>query len=295
MKQLLTAMVARLGLSIEIAKVPLCLLVGLSALFGNIFAAGRIEPHASYTFVSVLVLACGGASLNSWQERVDDSLMARTRKRPLVQGTLSTTHGLLQSALLLTAGLGGLLFLTNSRAFFAGVLGIASYNLVYTRLKTVSLWAIFPGALCGAIPPCIGWLAAGGKAFSSGLMLVMALLFFWQIPHFLLILLRYRHDYAGAVAPTLLNRLSERSVQRIFLPWVTALATTMITFTILPTATGGAAGMIIIANAAILVTVFGRQLAKRPHPDYKVLFHLMNITLLLFMLAAAAGRVAVEV
>ncbi len=290
MKQPFFALVPRLQLSVEIAKVPLCLLVGLSAFFGNIFAAGRVEAHAYFTLASVFLLACGGASLNSWQERYADSLMARTSKRPLVLGSVSTAHGLLQSVLLLTAGLAGLFLLTGSRAFLAGLTGIVCYNFVYTPLKATTLWAILPGALCGAIPPCIGWFAAGGEAFSSGLFLLMALLFFWQIPHFLLILLRYRHDYAVGFAPNLLNRLSERHLQRIFLPWITALATTMITFTVLPTETGAAIRICIVANAALLLAVFGQQLLLKTSPDYKILFHLMNVSLLLFMLAAAGGR-----
>ncbi|HKJ66182.1 MAG TPA: UbiA family prenyltransferase [Desulfopila sp.] len=290
MKHPLLALVARLRLSVEIAKVPLCLLVGISALFGNIFAAGKVEAGAYYTFASVFMLACGGASLNSWQERFDDSLMVRTRKRPLVLGSVSTAHGLLQSALLVTAGLAGLLMLANSPAFWAGLIGITSYNVIYTRLKAFSLWAILPGAFCGAIPPCIGWLAADGKVFSSGLSLLMALLFFWQIPHFLLIILRYQHDYASGIAPNLLNRLSERRLQRIFLPWITALALTMITFTVLLTETGVALRSCMVVNAALLVAVFGQQLLLKPHPDYNILFHLMNISLLLFMIGVAAGR-----
>ena len=275
--------------SFEIAKIPLCLLVAFSSLFGYAFAVQGLAQPALPLFLSVFFLACGGATFNSFQERKQDGLMKRTHLRPLVKGSLSNFHAVVQSSLLIFLGLAGLLLFTTPGAFFAGIVGIATYNLIYTQLKPYSIHAIVPGAICGAVPPYIGWLAGEGDLFSFNASLPVLLLLFWQIPHFFLVLLNHKNDYLESFSPNLLKRFSEPGLRRIFLPWITALAATMLTFSVIPSKLGGGERAIIVVNAAVLIILFYIQLLFSKSPNYKGLFRYLNFSIFLVMLIVCFG------
>ncbi len=274
---------------LEIAKIPLCLLVGFTALFGYVFANQAIGIFAFAVFISVFLLACGGASFNSYQERKRDGLMKRTNNRPLVQGSLTAKQAIIQSITLVIIGLAGLFIYTNIRAFIAGLIGILIYNLVYTRLKPYSIHAIIPGAICGAVPPYIGWLAANGEFVSVNASLPVLLLIFWQIPHFFLVLLNHKNDYIDSYSPNMLKKLTEPVLQRIFLPWITALAATMLTFSVIPSKLGGGERTVIVVNAVILIGLFYGQLLFAASPNYKGLFRYLNFSIFLLMLVVCIG------
>lgn len=281
--------IRRIRLHLTIAKIPLCLLVSFSALFGYTYAAENFVLEAMYIFAAVLLLCCGAASLNSYQERYADGLMSRTRKRPLVQGQLPAGLAVWQSFFLVSAGLAGLFLVAGFASFFAGFLGVFLYNIVYTKLKPLTLYAIVPGAVCGAIPPYIGWLAADGEPLSVKAFLPVLLLFFWQIPHFFLVLLRHKPDYTGNVAPNMLSYLPEQALRRIFLPWVTALVTTMVAFSVIPSLLGSWEKCIIVGNGVTLLVVFYYQMLFATQPDYSLMFRCLNLSLFLLMLIICAG------
>jgi heme o synthase len=279
----------KIKFSLTIAKLPLCVLVAFSALFGQILAQQDLDVNSLQIFFAVLLLACGGASFNSYQERDEDGLMKRTQGRPLVQRIIPDTHAVVQAVLLISSGLFLILVVSNIKAFIAGACGIAIYNMVYTRMKSWSFYAIIPGAVCGAIPPYIGWLAAGGTLISLKAALVVLLLIFWQIPHFFLVMLNHRNDYFQSVSPNMLKYFKEPALQRIFMPWVTALAVTMITFTTIPLPLGTGGRFIILGNTIIMVLVFSYQLFFTDLPNYKLLFRLLNLNLFIFMFTVCYG------
>lgn len=278
------AVVRKIRLSLIIAKLPLCFLVAFSSMFGHIFAQQSIDLQSLQIFLAVFFLACGGASFNSYQERHEDRLMKRTQDRPLAMEEITNRHAVVQALLLISLGLLGIFTVSNLKAFVAGVCGIALYNLVYTRMKSWSFHAIVPGAVCGAIPPYIGWLAADGAPVSSGAALVVLLLIFWQIPHFFLVMLNHRIDYSQSISPNMLKYLEEPALQRIFMPWITALAATMITFSTISSPLGIIERFLVVGNAIVLLVVFSCYLFFTKTPNYKVLFHLLNTSLFLFML-----------
>jgi protoheme IX farnesyltransferase len=283
------AFIQKAVLSLEISKVALCLMVAFSSLFGYMFAAQALSFQSFFLFLSVLLLACGGASLNSYQEREEDRLMTRTKERPLVQGRLSCGHALIQASLLIGTGLFSLLLFTGVKAFGAGLLGILLYNAVYTRMKSWSLYAIIPGAVCGAIPPYIGWLAAGGEGVSFRATLPVLLLFFWQVPHVFLVILNHKTDYRGSRSPNILSRLSEQALRRIFLPWITALATIMLTFSVLPSLLDDGSKFVIVVNTGLLLGLFYYQMMLVKNPNYKILFQYLNFSLFLLMVVVCIG------
>lgn len=273
----------KIRLSFVIAKLPLCSLVAFSAFFGNLYAWQQIQKQALLIFFGVFLLACGCASLNSFQERFYDGFLRRTRSRPLVQKSVSSIHAVIQAVLLLSLGLLVIFVFSNVKALLVGIGGIVIYNFIYTVLKSKSIYAIVPGVIAGAIPPYIGWLAAGGSLLSHQAMLLVFLLVFWQIPHFFLVLLNHRVDYTQSISPNLFQDLTEHALKRIFLPWITALAIIMITFCIVPPEMGLGGKLLILANCMVLLSIFYYQMLKKGKPKYNFLFQILNSSLLLFM------------
>ncbi|MDX2080103.1 MAG: heme o synthase [Terrimicrobiaceae bacterium] len=184
---------------LTLVKARLSLLVLITTLVG--FLIGWRGPMdwvlLSATIVGTALCAAGAAALNQWWERDLDARMKRTKNRPLPAGRLRPTDALVCGLVFSISGLVLLLGFTNIRAAFLAFATIAIYILVYTPMKRVSSLNTLVGAVPGALPPLIGWLAARGSYQLEGCLL-FAILWFWQMPHFLAIAWMYREDYANA-------------------------------------------------------------------------------------------------
>jgi protoheme IX farnesyltransferase len=121
--------------------------------------------------------------------------MRRTRGRPLPAGDLSRAHATIFAAVAGAAGLAVLAAFVNGLAALLALFTVVVYVALYTPLKTRSTLNTLLGAVCGATPPMIGWVGATG-ALDAGAWSLGALLFVWQIPHFLALAWLYRDDYA---------------------------------------------------------------------------------------------------
>lgn len=142
---------------------------------------------------TALCAGCASALNQLWEIRLD-SRMRRTRNRPLPSGLMSATHALVAAAVM---GYGGLCMLAlgaNLAASGLALLTIVLYVLAYTPMKTRSTMNTLVGAVCGAIPPMIGWVAASGT-LDIGAWVLGSILFVWQIPHFFALAWMYREDY----------------------------------------------------------------------------------------------------
>lgn len=275
---------------LRLAKVWLCLLIGTSTLFGYLMVRGAITVEGVLISLGIFLLSMGGATVNSCQERAVDKKMERTRNRPMARGEFSLFQAGMQGGLLLAGGLIAIYFGSASilAVFLAGS-GIALYNLVYTPLKKQSLFAIFPGAVCGAIPPCVGWIGGGGDVADYRFWLLFVLFFLWQIPHFWLVMLMHRQDYRRGVFPSLLDRFPDGVVKGFFVPWVGSLLTIMLLFAILPDQGLAGARWWIVINCLVLGTLFLFQFSSRQQPAYRLLFVTLNISLVVHMGAVSVG------
>lgn len=178
-------------------------LVVASSAAGYYLGAAQIDPAAMAA--AVLGIACvagGAAALNQLFERDKDALMRRTRSRPLPDGRVSPADAAVFGAALSLAGLGLLIARANVQAALLALLTLAVYLVVYTPMKRMTPLAMLVGAVPGALPPLIGWTAAHGGVSSGGAAL-FAIVFLWQMPHFLAISWLYRDDYALAGFPML--------------------------------------------------------------------------------------------
>jgi protoheme IX farnesyltransferase len=183
-------------------RLPLALMNGIAALGGFcLFPAPRSGETMLFTFTGVTLLAMGGTALNQVLERDLDALMTRTLMRPLPRGEMTSAAAsaigcgviMAGSAVLFTAG--GLL------PVLLGMAALAWYLAVYTPLKRRTPLALPLGALCGAVPPLVGWCLAGGDPTDFRIITLAGLFFIWQIPHFWLLQKRHADDYRRAGIP----------------------------------------------------------------------------------------------
>jgi protoheme IX farnesyltransferase len=181
----------------DLVKARLTSLVLITTLVG--FYAGSASPLDYWLMFHALLgtalVACGASALNQWMEREQDAKMRRTEGRPLPSGRLTPDQVLVIGALLSVAGLFDLLFAVNKLTAALGALTLASYVFIYTPLKRITTLNTLIGAIPGAIPPLMGWTAARGEVSAAGWSL-FAILFLWQLPHFMAIAWLYREDYA---------------------------------------------------------------------------------------------------
>jgi len=154
------------------------------------------------TVVGTALVAGGASTLNQYLERRTDGLMRRTQMRPLPDGRLHPDDALWFGVLLSAVGVAQLSLFVNQLTAFVALLTLASYVVVYTPLKTRTSLSTIVGAVPGALPAVIGWTAATNTLSIEGWIL-FAIVFMWQMPHFLAIAWLCREDYARANIPLL--------------------------------------------------------------------------------------------
>jgi protoheme IX farnesyltransferase len=148
------------------------------------------------------LVAGGSAVLNQVYERDTDARMRRTRMRPLPDQRIAPTEATIFGLVMSGAGLALLALTTNWVAATLALATLALYLLVYTPMKRTSHLSTLVGAVPGALPAVIGWAAARGDIAIGGWTL-FAIVFLWQIPHFMAIAWMYRDDYRSAGFPML--------------------------------------------------------------------------------------------
>lgn len=191
----------------ELSKSGIVALVLISVL-GGYLCGHPLEKsfswiHCLWTLGGVLFLASGSSALNQLQEQGLDAQMPRTAKRPLPSGRISRK----KAALFIGFNLGAGLFILSKihwDIFAFGLAAVLAYNGLYTLWwKKHWPYAAVPGAIPGALPILIGYTAANEWGHPAGGFYLFFMLFFWQMPHFWVLALRYRQEYAHANIPTL--------------------------------------------------------------------------------------------
>lgn len=178
------------------SKLRLSLLVVVSALSGFLFAGGSNMTHLTLMIIGGALLTASSNGFNQIWERDLDKLMDRTKKRPLVTGSMSVTEAWIVAVLSGLIGL-GMLFAINLTCGVLGLISIFSYVLIYTPMKRVTAWSVLVGAFPGAFPPMIGAVAASGQ-FTELAGILFFVQFMWQFPHFWAIAWVVHEDYQKA-------------------------------------------------------------------------------------------------
>ncbi len=224
LKLLVIKKISLLSRFIVFIKLPVVFLSTLSGVTGFIVASHRVPFEVAWFALSLFLIASGSAALNQYQEHRIDRLMERTKTRPIPAGVLNPRAGLMISLFLIITGLSSMMILFGILPTALGVITIILYNGIYTYLKRVTAYAAVPGALIGALPPAIGWTAAGGIFTSSSLTVLMFFFYLWQVPHFWLLAGIHSKDYTNAGFPSLMNTFTYPQLARIIFTWIIACA-----------------------------------------------------------------------
>lgn len=164
-------------------------------------AAPALVPMVQ-TVIGTALVAAGSAVLNQVLERDTDALMIRTRQRPLPDRRVAVMDAALFGLFLSALGIAALAVTANPLSAGLALVTLVVYVALYTPLKRRSDLSTIVGAIPGALPPLIGW-AAGHGSLSAGGWALFAIVFLWQIPHFMAIAWLYRDDYGRAGFPML--------------------------------------------------------------------------------------------
>jgi protoheme IX farnesyltransferase len=220
---------ARLKTLAALTRIKLSIAVAVSAVAGFVAACHTISFGAFYTFVGVALLSASASVLNQVQEKDLDARMERTKNRPLVTHQISIPLALAISLVSAVAGFAILFAATTTFAALLGVFTLFWYNAVYTPLKRKTLIALPVGALTGALAPIIGCVAANNRLDATAVGIGF-FLFFWQVPHFLLLLLKYGPEYQKAGYPYMAQVKHETRFRYIVFLWLVATSVSTLLF-----------------------------------------------------------------
>ncbi|HRP63563.1 MAG TPA: heme o synthase [Phycisphaerales bacterium] len=281
-------------LYMELTKARLSALVVLTTAVGFVVAipVGINWLLLLYTVIGTSLAAGSAAAINQVLEVARDARMQRTCRRPLPSGGITIRHALTAGIVMGIAGTAMLALLVNLASASLALLTIVLYVFIYTPMKARSSYNTLVGAVCGAIPPMIGWVAATG-ALDAGAWVLGAILFFWQIPHFFALAWLYREDYerGGFVMLPMLDARGELTASVIILTSLILLPLGMLATMI------GLAGWVFLVGSLVLglwmTALAVRFYVQRTNPHARGVFFasLLYLSLLLCLFMVDRGPV----
>lgn len=208
---------AKLSAIAILFKLRLATFVVFSSVIGLIIASNNTATYMSMFILSIAGFLVTGASsaFNQIFEKETDAQMDRTKNRPIVTEFISKAEASLYAGIAAVVGLALLTFYFNEMAALIAAISLISYSFIYTPLKKVNSFAVFVGAIPGALPPMIGAVAFDGT-FGFWALYLFAIQFVWQFPHFWAIAWVSYEDYKKADI-MLLPSASGKSKQSAFI------------------------------------------------------------------------------
>ncbi len=270
-----------------LCKLNITLPVTISTFTGFVLFTGELSLLALYACAGVLFLASSASVINHILERKTDALMPRTSLRPVASGRIGVFSASLMALILGTFG-SLLLLRAGIIPLSLGIFNLFWYALIYTFLKKITAFAVVPGSLVGAIPPIIGWTAAGGDILHVHIILVAFFFFIGQIPHFWLLVMRYGKDYEAAGLPSLSNLLSDVQLKNLTLIWIAATAMAAVLLVVFGVIKSVLASIAVFIMVILLFISFRKWINLNRPPDPKTAFLAINLFYLGMMLALMA-------
>ncbi len=261
---------------LDLNKVRITFAVTLTTVAGYILAKGSIDQGMILPILGIFILACGSAVINHVQDRDKDAIMPRTRNRPIPSGNISTSFALIIGISEIIIGSVLIYLGSGFLAMQLGVLALIWYNGIYTPLKRKTAFAVIPGSIIGAIPPLVGWVAAGGNLADPKAMVLALFFFMWQVPHFWLLMLKYGDEYQKAGFPSITSTISKRQLKYSTFLWTVATAVAA-----LMVAMSGLISLLIfkimILLASIWLIITFSKLILQKNQEFNPFFYFMRI------------------
>lgn len=277
---------------LKLGKFTISVPVTLTGFLGYFLYRPALDRGAVFTMLGILTLSMGSSALNQIQERHTDALMPRTSRRPLPSGILSLSRATLFAVIMSLAGVFFLVWTGSLPAAGIGLFTLAWYNLVYTPLKRVTAFAVLPGALIGALPPIIGWTAAGGQPFQMEIIVVAFFLFVGQMPHFWLLMLKVGNEYQQAGLPVITSLLDNRQIRNLSFMWIAATGVAVMMLPATPVIHNRIISVVLIAaSAGFLFLMFRLTFRGELLARWKKAFITVNLFYLVIILTLIADRI----
>jgi len=279
----------------ELWKHRISVMVVFTAVTSYLLAAQTVDPVLlGAVAIGVFLVAGGSASLNHWQERNYDALMERTRHRPIPSGQITAGFAL---RLAIVSVLAGSSLLYAFCGWLPAILALSNvfwYNAVYTPLKRRSAFAIIPGSVIGAIPAFIGWSTANAPLTDIRLWTLGLFLFFWQIPHFWILLIKFADDYERAGYASIKRVFPVEDLRWITFPWIMITTVFSLAFPVVGLIRSSFVVWLIVLANVVLIFMFVRYLlGKETNVPRRLrqVFVGINLYLLVNMLAVTFQRI----
>lgn len=271
-----------------LGKLKIMIPVSLSGFTGYFLYDPVFSSRIFLVTAGILFMAVTASVINQLQEIGTDKKMARTKNRPLPSGRISATAALVFSVVTFLAGALLFIFAGSPAALVLSIVTILWYNGVYTILKRLTPYAVLPGAVTGALPPLIGWVAAGGDPFSINIILIQFLFFAGQLPHFWLLLMKYGDEYRSAGLPSLTAVMSKRSISFLVIAFVTVAALVAISMDLSGIIHNSNLGFFLFFVSALLLIFFLRFREGKDPARYSLL---LNAYFLFIMILLISDRI----
>jgi len=268
---------------LELSKARIVAMVLITTAAGYFFGAPHIKIFVLiHALIGTALVAAGTNALNQYAERDLDAKMRRTQHRPLPDGRIAPRAALLFASAISIIGTAYLALFVNVLTALLGAFTLLTYIFIYTPLKRVSPACTPIGAIPGAVPPLMGWTAATGT-LSLGGWIAFAIVFLWQLPHFMAISWIYREDYgrAGFAMLSVRDENGSATARQALFYSVALLILSAFAFPHARIAAVLAAAMLVVASV-----VFLRQRTPR---TARQLFMTSNVYLVIAMLLLAVS------
>jgi heme o synthase len=210
---------------LELSKLKIMIPVSLTGFTGYFIFNPHLTLNIVFVTIGILLMAISASVLNQIQEVEPDRKMNRTQNRPIPAMKITLSRAILFFMCNLIAGTALICLAGNLSSAVIGLITLIWYNGLYTYSKRITAFAVVPGAVTGALPPLIGWVAAGGGIWDKPIIFIEFLFFTGQIPHFWLLILKYGEEYKNAGIPSLTEILSREQINRLTFIWVVSSVT----------------------------------------------------------------------
>jgi len=248
----------------------------LTTIAGYVLSKHTLDIGIILPTIGIFILACGSAALNHYQDKDRDGLMDRTKNRPIPSGKISANWVLFIAFSEIILGTWLIYIGSNFVAAQLGLLALIWYNFIYTPLKRKTAFAVIPGSIIGAIPPMVGWTAAGGSLADPQLFLLGFFFFIWQVPHFWLLMLKYGKEYENAGYPSITAMIGNQQIKRATFMWTAATAVSALMIAVSGLVSTVFFKLIVLFAAIWLIIIFSKLLSPKT-TEFNPFYYFMRI------------------
>jgi protoheme IX farnesyltransferase len=277
---------------LQLSKLTIMLPVSLTGFTGYFIFTPHLSLNLILITIGILLMAVSASAFNQIQEAGLDSKMKRTHDRPIPSGRISFNSAITFSIICLVAGIIMIYSGGNILAALVGLFTVLWYNGVYTYAKRITAFAVAPGALTGALPPLIGWMAAGGGVFDKPILFLEFLFFTGQIPHFWLLILKYGEEYSKAGVPSLTSIFNSSQINRLTFTWIVTSVIAAVFLCYFEVIRSGAIILILLIASAFLIWKFtALKKVGADEKTYKKYSLLLDSYFLLILILLISDRI----